>query len=90
MINELSWKLSSPYPNPSVNTTRIEYKLPEGIYSGEIVFYDLQGKEIKRFKVDSTFDSLSISTSEIPAGTYYYQLQTSTENSEGKKMVVIK
>jgi hypothetical protein len=50
----------------------------------------MQGKEIKRFKVDKTFDHLLISTSDIPAGTYFFQLQTSNQNSAGKKMVVIK
>jgi len=82
--------ISNPYPNPTNNTTRVDYALPNGVNQGEIVFYDLQGKEIKRFKVDRTFDSLLISTNDIPAGTYYYQLQTSAQASEGKKMVVVK
>lgn len=82
--------ISNPYPNPTNNTTRVDYKLPDGINQGEIVFYDLQGKEIKRFKVDRTFDSLLISTADIPAGTYFYQLQTANQASEGKKMVVVK
>jgi hypothetical protein len=82
--------ISNPYPNPTNNTTRVDYTLPNGVNQGEIVFYDLQGKEIKRFKVDKTFNSLLISTTDIPAGTYYYQLQTSLQASEGKKMVVVK
>jgi hypothetical protein len=82
--------VSNPYPNPTNNTTRVDYTLPNGVNQGEIVFYDLQGKEIKRFKVDRTFDSLLISTTDIPAGTYYYQLQTSSQASGGKKLVVVK
>lgn len=82
--------ISNPYPNPSISTTQIDYDLPKGINQGEIVFYNLQGKEVKRFKVDKTFNTLLISTSDLAAGTYYYQLQTTTQNSEGKKMVVIK
>ena len=82
--------ISNPYPNPTNNNTRVDYTLPNGVYQGEIVFYDLQGKEIKRFKVDRTFDSLLISTTDIPAGTYYYQLQTSSQASGGKKLVVVK
>jgi hypothetical protein len=40
--------------------------------------------------VDRTFNTLLISTKDIAAGTYYYQLQTAGDSSGGKKMVVIK
>ena len=82
--------LSNSYPTPAINSTRIDYTFPDGVNEGEIVFYDLQGKEVKRYKVDKTFDHLLISTADIPAGTYLYQLQTSAQSSAGKKMVVIK
>ena len=83
-------KISNPYPNPTSNSTSIDYELPKGINEGEIVFYNLQGNEIKRFKVDRTFSTLLVSTNDIAAGTYLYQLQTTAQSSEGKKMVVIK
>jgi len=88
LLNSIA--ISNPYPNPTSNSTTIDYKLPSGENQGEIVFYDLQGNEVKRFKVDQTFNSLLISTSDIAAGTYYYQLQTSGNISAGKKLVVIK
>jgi hypothetical protein len=82
--------ISNPHPNPTNSSTTIDYKMPNGINEGEIVFYDLKGNEIKRFKVDQTFDSLLISTTDIPAGTYYYQLQTTSNISQGRKLVIIK
>jgi len=82
--------LSNPYPNPSTNTTKIDYTLPDSVNEGVIVFYNLQGIEMKRFKVDKTFSTLLVSTADIAAGTYLYQLQTSVQSTEGKKMVVIK
>jgi hypothetical protein len=82
--------VSNAYPNPNNGSTKIDYTLPPGVNEGEIVFYNLQGMEVKRFKVDRTFTTLLISTKDIAAGTYYYQLQTSAQNSGGKKMVVIK
>ena len=82
--------LSNPYPNPTTNSTKIDYTLPDSVNEGEIVFYNLQGTEVKRFKVDKTFSTLLVSTADIAAGTYLYQLQTSAQSSEGKKMVVIK
>ncbi|HKR06831.1 MAG TPA: T9SS type A sorting domain-containing protein [Bacteroidia bacterium] len=89
LMNEQSL-ISNAYPNPTKQFTTIDYELPDDINQGEIVFYNLTGKEIKRFKVDKTFDSLLISTAEISAGTYYYQLQTSRGASGGKKLVVVK
>ena len=82
--------LSNPYPNPVSNTTKVDYTLPEGIEVGELVFYDMQGIEVKRYRVDRTFNTLLISTSDIPAGTYFYQLQTAKDKTAGKKMIVIK
>lgn len=78
------------YPNPSINRIRVHYKLPQGINDGEIVFYNINGSEVKRFKIDRTFDHLLISTAELSAGTYYYNLQTSKGLSAGKKMIKIK
>ncbi|MBL7891423.1 MAG: T9SS type A sorting domain-containing protein [Bacteroidia bacterium] len=82
--------VSNPYPNPSTQSATIDYQLPDHINRGEIVFYNLQGKEVKRFTVDNTFDSLHISATDISAGTYYYLLVTESGSSTGKKMVVIK
>jgi hypothetical protein len=88
--NLISFQLSNPYPNPAINSTRVDYKLPDNVNQGTIVFYDLNGTEIKHYKVDNTFDHLLISTVDLPAGSYYYQLQTNNQNSGGKKLVVIK
>ena len=82
--------LSNPYPNPSSNQTHIQYHLPDGEQYGEIVFYNMVGTEVKRFKVDRTFNDLILTTSDLAAGSYYYHLQTAHAKSEGKKLIVIK
>jgi hypothetical protein len=82
--------LSAPYPNPSMSYTRIDYTLPENVKFGEIVFYDIRGAEVKRFKVDHNFSNLELNTNDLSAGNYYYNLQISGKATEGKKLVVIK
>ncbi len=82
--------IGNPRPNPTANTTTIAYSLPPSTNQGELVFYNTQGSEVKRFTVDNTFNSLLISTSDIPAGTYYYNLQLNGDASATKKMVVVK
>ena len=81
--------LSQPYPNPTNGSTQINYTLPEGETSGEIVFYDITGQEVKRFKVDHNFHDIVLTTTDLAAGTYYYQLQTKNSVSGSRKMVVI-
>ena len=78
--------ISNAYPNPNNGSTKIDYILPNGVNEGEVVFYNLMGNEVKRFKVDRTFNTLLISTKDIAAGTYYYQLQTEGESSQGKRI----
>jgi hypothetical protein len=78
------------FPNPSSNTTTIPYNLPEGEKRGEIIFYTTDGKEVAKFKVDNTFNQIIISNTDLSSGTYYYQLKTEKNVSEGKKLVIIK
>lgn len=77
------------YPNPSNSYTTIEYKLPFGVRTGNIVFYDISGKEVKRFNVEERFENIKISTSELKQGVYLYNLQAGNFKSEGKRLVVI-
>ena len=82
--------LRLPFPNPTQGQTHIPYTLPDGEASGEIIFYDMAGAEVKRYKVDKTFSDLILSTADLSTGSYYYQLVTQHSKSEGKKLIVIK
>ncbi|HBF87873.1 MAG TPA: hypothetical protein DDX39_04445 [Bacteroidales bacterium] len=78
------------YPNPTNDFVKIDYKLPENITNGKIVFYNLAGQFIKQFNIDNNFDHLLISTQDLSAGSYYYSLQTKNEIIGTKKLIVIK
>ena len=82
--------LSNPFPNPSKEVTRINYILPDGTNSAEIVLYNLNGQKVKLFQVDNTFSSLELNNSDLPAGTYLYSLIIPNNISSVKKMVIIK
>lgn len=81
--------LSQPYPNPSTGSVHIAYELPEGQNSGEIVFYDVAGNEVKRLRVDRNFQDIILTTSDLSAGTYYYQLQTPAGSSGNRVLLVL-
>jgi type IX secretion system substrate protein len=80
----------SNYPNPASNQTTVQYSLPQGITAADLVFYSIQGVEVKRFQVTNAFTDILISTSDLESGTYYYQIQAANGYSAGKKMIVIK
>ena len=78
------------YPNPSNGAVTLQYELPKGETEGEIILYNQQGAEVKRYKVDNTFKDIIIDNTQLSAGTYFYQLQTSKGIVGVKKMIVIK
>jgi len=64
--------------------------LPKEERQGELILYNIQGAEVKRYKVDNTFKDILLDNTQLPAGTYFYQLQTKKGAVGTKKMVVIK
>lgn len=89
-VNKKKNLLSDPAPNPSQKEVRITYTLPAGSKQGVIDLYSTNGKKIKSFKVDTTFNYITLDNSELPSGVYYYNLIADGEISVTKKMVVIK
>lgn len=77
------------YPNPSNSSVTLQYELPQGEQYGEIILYDVQGAEIKRYKVDNTFNDILLDNTMLPAGTYFYQLHAGKKAVGTKKMVLL-
>ncbi|MEI6174804.1 MAG: T9SS type A sorting domain-containing protein [Bacteroidota bacterium] len=82
--------VSNVFPNPNDGHTRIDYQLMPGESKGQISFYNLQGKPVKSFATDGPSGSLEIDNSDLPAGTYLYQICTGRNRSETKKMILIR
>jgi len=76
------------YPNPSSSHTNIDYKLPQGVQTAEIIIQDLNGKELRRYKVDNTFNNIILSNSDLSNGTYLYSLQANGTILETKKIII--
>ena len=77
------------YPNPNNGNATIEFKLPQGINSGEIVLYKMDGSEVKRYRVDGTFGNLILNNSGLSSGTYMYQLVAGGKAVDAKRMIVV-
>jgi len=71
------------YPNPASNFINIEY--PKGSYNWEITVTDINGKEVFQAKETLT----NISTSNLPNGTYFIQLNNKKQyHYETHKIII--
>jgi hypothetical protein len=77
-------------PNPSTEFTRLTYSLPAGVAQAEVVLYNNQGWEVKRFVVDGTFSDLLVSNAELRAGTYHYCMMVNGNVVGSKSAIVIR
>ena len=83
-------QLSNLYPNRSNGAVTLQYELPKGEQYGEIILYNMQGAEVKSYKVDNTFKDILLDNTMLPAGTYFYQLQCGNGAVGSRKMVIIR
>jgi len=88
--NSTTSTMPNAYPNPTSTQITIPYTLTNSDTKGKINIYDINGKIIKEYNIDSTFDNLILDTQEFSAGTYYYNLTTKSGVSDAKKIIVIK
>jgi len=67
--------LAQNVPNPFSNNTKIEYFIPAKTKSASVAFIALNGKELKRVKIDHTgFGALNVLLDDLLPGIYTYTL----------------
>ena len=80
--------LSQNVPNPlRGSSTRINYNIPAGITTAELVFSNAAGQKIKQIQLDNS-GLVDIDTSSLSAGTYFYTLYINGKSYDTKKMVI--
>ncbi len=81
--------LSPPAPNPNSGGAVINYQLPVGVEQGTITIYNANGQSVKTYQVGNNFQSIDVSSANLPSGVYYYNLTGAGITPMGNKMVVI-
>ncbi len=81
---------TSAYPNPSNGQLRVAYTLPVGVATGELVVTDVQGHEVKSYRVGNAFNDILLSKSDLPSGSYFYKIVTEKGDSNPQRLVVVK
>jgi hypothetical protein len=79
--------LALPYPNPTDKQITIPYNIPKGTQA-QIIVYDMSGKEVEKFNIDSIFNNLILDVSKYPKGVYFYKIVIDNKVLETKKIVV--
>jgi hypothetical protein len=90
-VNELKnfvYYLSEPYPNPATEMFHISYGLPINAVNASLDIYDLNGNRISTYQLQSGSSLLSIITSDMPAGKYFYNIQSNGHILESNSIVV--
>ena len=76
------------FPNPFTGQCVARYALPANAKNGSLVMYDLLGREREHYKLDSDGGELSISSSSLSPGIYFYSLMVEDMVVVTKKIVV--
>jgi len=89
--NSSDASLAQNTPNPFINATTINYKLPQKFTTAQIAIIDKNGKQLKQLNISgSGKGSLNIDASTLTAGTYNYSLIVDGKLITSKQMILVK
>lgn len=78
------------FPNPNDGTMNFSYSMKEGS-SGELTLYDLAGKLIANYSLNSGDDNLlTIMETQLNAGIYFCKVMIDQQMELSEKIVIIK
>ncbi|MDR2147198.1 MAG: tail fiber domain-containing protein [Tannerella sp.] len=84
-------KLYQNAPNPFNQSTQIRYYLPQDVKTVYLYIYNLQGAQIKQFRITQRGEGLQvIDGSELAAGMYLYALIADGQEVDTKRMILTK
>jgi hypothetical protein len=68
----------SLFPNPSTgaNMITINYTLPEENKTANLIVFDVQGKQVRSYKIGNGMSNILVNPAELSKGTYFYSIQT--------------
>lgn len=86
---ELSCVLYQNNPNPFSQATTIEYYLSDDAENAMICIYDMNGKQLRCFKLQNCgYNNIEIVGSDLDAGMYMYSLIVNGQLVDTKRMIL--
>ena len=89
-LTENGLYVSQNIPNPSNETTRINYVLKQTQGDAYLNITNGMGQIIDRVLLSNIAQNVEISTSALSQGVYYYYIENNNQRSLTKKMIVVK
>lgn len=77
-------------PNPFKEQTEIRFSLADGVKDAAICIFDMQGKMLKSYPVQSDMKSVTVNGYELGAGMFLYSLVVNGQEVDTKKMILSK
>ncbi|SEJ20048.1 Por secretion system C-terminal sorting domain-containing protein [Cyclobacterium xiamenense] len=90
-LEEVSHKdvdMGSIYPNPSVRSAQLDYKIKNPAANVRVVINSFIGNPIYDFSLDPVQETLVIPVTDLNPGTYFYTLIVDNKNIVTKKLYV--
>lgn len=81
--------LGESYPNPTKDNATINYVLPKGESTSTLVLTNTLGQVISKTPISSIKNKITISTSQLEQGIYYYFIENENSRTSSKKMMVL-
>ncbi|EPR65125.1 T9SS type A sorting domain-containing protein [Cyclobacterium qasimii] len=87
-VNHRDVAMDEIYPNPSVRTAQLDYKIKNPNAKVRIVINSFIGNPIYDFQLDPSQETLIIPVTDLNPGTYFYTLIVDNKNIVTKKLYV--
>ncbi|MBO2009157.1 T9SS type A sorting domain-containing protein [Hymenobacter negativus] len=78
---------SGAYPNPAQALVNLPYSLQAG-QTGSLKVYDMGGRLVGAYQIDSHINRLEMGTRDLRAGVYTYTVETAAGVTAGKRFVI--
>jgi len=79
--------MSNAFPNPTYGAVTIDYELPSGITSADLLIINGTGQTIKTYRVSSAVNRVNLNLSDLAPGNYFYQIETNQGPAGAKKLI---
>jgi len=79
--------MSSAFPNPTYGAVTIDYELPVGITSADLLIVNSAGQTVQTYKISSVVNRVNLDLSNLAPGNYFYQIETGQGPVGAKKLI---